>query len=200
MTFDGEYAKASARSMTGIDLGQLVLRARQEGLIVQGGGHAMAAGFKVKRDNIDALHTFLKKTVREQLKGERLVETITIDGIVTCHGANLQLAQEMELLEPFGQGNPTPKLVIKNLRIQNFDVMKDKHLRIYGVDDGGLRLTAMAFNVVGSKLGQAIEKAFTEKSPLHVMGTLRVNQWQGRTSTQFTIEDAALVDGASFTA
>ena len=194
MTFDGEYAKASARSMTGIDLGQLVLRARQEGLIIQGGGHAMAAGFKVKRDKIDELHAFLKKTVRDQLKGQKLVETVTVDGIITCLAANLQLAQELDQLEPFGQGNPTPKLVIKNLRIQNFDILKDKHARVYSVDDGGQRLTAMAFNVIGTPLGQALQKALDEKSPLHIMGSLRVNQWQGRSSAQFTIEDAALSD------
>ncbi len=191
MTYDGDYAKASARSMTGIDLGQLVLRARQQGLIIQGGGHAMAAGFKVMRSKISELHDFLKLTIRDHLKGERLVETVTVDGIITCHGATLQLAQEMELLEPFGQGNPTPKLVIKNLRIQGFDVIKDKHLRVYGVDDGGLRLTSMVFNAIGTPLGNALQKAMQQKELLHVMGTLRVNQWQGRSSAQFTIEDAA---------
>lgn len=191
MTYDGDYAKASARSMTGVDLGQLVLRARQEGLIVQGGGHAMAAGFKVARSNIDALHDFFKRTIRDQLKGQKLVEHVTVDGIITCSGATLPMAQELEKMEPYGQGNPTPKLVIKNIRVQSFDTLKDKHMRLYILDDGGLRLTAMAFNVVGTPLGQALEKAMTDKLGLHVMGTLRANQWQGRSSAQFTIEDAA---------
>jgi single-stranded-DNA-specific exonuclease len=182
--------KASSRSMPGIDLGQLVLRARQEGLILQGGGHAMAAGFKLEANKIDALHDFFKQAVRDQLKGEHLIETVTIDGIITCNAANIDLAQEIELLEPFGQGNPTPKMVIKNLRIQRCDILKDKHLRVYCIDDGGGRLTGMAFNSVETPLGQALLKAAQDQANLHVMGSLRVNAWQGRLSAQFTFEDA----------
>jgi single-stranded-DNA-specific exonuclease len=138
------------------------------------------------------MHVFFKQAALEQLKGETLVETVTIDGIITCAAANLELAQEIELLEPFGQGNPTPKMVIKNLRVQKCDILKEKHLRVFFMDDGGGRITGMAFNAVESPLGQALQNAALDRVSLHIMGTLRVNTWQGRTSAQFTIEDAAI--------
>ncbi|HEY1096298.1 MAG TPA: DHHA1 domain-containing protein, partial [Alphaproteobacteria bacterium] len=184
--------KASSRSMPGIDLGQLVLRARHAGLILQGGGHAMAAGFKLEANKIGEMHAFFKQAVSEQLNGERLVEVVNVDGIITSAAANVELANQIEMLEPFGQGNPTPKLVIKNLRVQKCDVLKEKHLRVYFMDDGGGRLTGMAFNAIETPLGQALLEAAQNQNLLHIMGALRINAWQGKISAQFTVEDAAL--------
>jgi single-stranded-DNA-specific exonuclease len=193
LALDKETGKASSRSVPGVDLGNIVLRARQADVIIQGGGHAMAAGFKVAIDKIPQMHAFFKQAVTEQLQGAPMIETVTIDGLINCSAVQTELAQQIEMLEPFGQGNPTPKLVIQNLRIQKCDVLKDKHIRAYFMDDGGGRLTAMIFNAIGTPLGQALLKAQQEQTLLHVMGTLRVNTWQGRTSAQFTIEDAAFV-------
>ena len=183
--------KASARSMTGIDMGQLVLRGRHEGLIESGGGHPMAAGFKVDAAKLPQLHQFLKDAIRTQLKGVPLTETVTVDGLITCNAATVQLAEELERLEPYGQGHPTPKLVIKNLRVQKCDILKEKHLRVFCIDDGGQRINMMAFNVMTNALGQALQDAAQQHRTMHILGTLRLNSWQGRTSAQFTIEDAA---------
>ncbi len=188
---DGEVAKGSGRSIQGIDLGAAVIAARQEGLLVNGGGHAMAAGFTVTRDRQDELKEFLSDRIAAQhaARGEELGRTLRHDGAVSVGGANTELADAIKALGPFGQGNAEPRFVLPAVTVAKADVVGENHLRLFVRGADGGRLKAMAFRAADRPLGEALLN--TGGLPVHLAGKLRIDDWQGRHDVQFLIDDAA---------
>ncbi len=184
--------KASGRSIKGIDLGNLIIAARQKGLLINGGGHTMAAGFTVAADQIDALHAFMTERIIAENGSEPLKPIVSIDSIASPQSITLDLARNLDRLGPFGMGNPQPRFMLKNCRIIKMDVLKDVHLRmILGDSTGQGSLKAMSFRAVESPMGQALLK-LAPSTLIHVAGTIRLNQWQGRETAEFTVDDAVL--------
>src|SRR5690606_15540163 len=106
---DGDIGKGSARSIPGVDIGAAMTAAKQAGLLVNGGGHKMAAGLTVRAENIDALADFLRERLMEPVAAARVSAGLTLDGVLSVAGANLDLVETLEQMGPFGTGNPTPK-------------------------------------------------------------------------------------------
>jgi single-stranded-DNA-specific exonuclease len=185
--------KASARSVTGIDLGAEVIAAVQSGLLLGGGGHAMAAGFSLEEAQIQPLRDFFNTRLSApmaKLSGQR---ALSIDGIVSLPGVTLELAKLIEQAGPFGTGNPSVRLWIPQVKIVNCDIVGDGHVRAIIVDAqvGGpsARLKAMAFRSGDTPLGQALLNA--RGRTLHIAGQVKINVWQGRENVDFFIDDAA---------
>ncbi len=191
VSIDGETATGSGRSVGGVDLGQAVIAARQAGLVVKGGGHSMAAGFTAESRRLADLHAFLEDRVASSLGPGALVPLLSMDGALKVAGASLDLVQTLERMGPFGSGNPEPRFAIAGARIEFAKVVgKDQnHLRLTLADDGGGRLAAIAFGAMGSELGRAL--MHHDGAPFHVAGHVRANTWQGRTTAQMIVEDAA---------
>ena len=186
---DGGMAKGSGRSVPGVDLGRAVLEARDEGLLFNGGGHAMAAGFTVEQERLGAFQTFLAEHVREQIASGGVQPSYVVDAVVTPEGATLDLVQNLSRLEPFGAGNDEPKIGIASAMVVKSDIVGSGHVRCIVTGSSGGRLKAIAFNSADSELGHALLNS--QGRPIHLAGSLREDNWQGRSDVQLVIDDGA---------
>lgn len=190
VALDGGMGKGSGRSVPGIGLGPAVIAAHQAGLLVNGGGHAMAAGFTVARDKIPELHAFLTDHALWQLGGAEMIADLKLDGALTPGGATVDLVEMLEQVGPFGAGNARPRFAFPAVRVVKADVVGGDHVRcVLAGQDGRARLKAIAFRVVDTALGRALLSA--GGAPLHVAGSLRPDNWSGKSSVQLVVEDAA---------
>ncbi|MBC7954175.1 MAG: single-stranded-DNA-specific exonuclease RecJ [Rhodospirillaceae bacterium] len=188
IAFEDGVGKGSGRSVPGLDLGAAIIAARQAGILKAGGGHAMAAGFTVLQDRLIDLQTFLAERLQAQLSGE-LVPLLELDGALDCAGCSVDLVETLKQLGPFGAGNPEPRFAIIAARIIKADVVGNGHVRLILTGAGGQRLKAIAFRAADTDMGQALLTA--RGGAFHFCGTLRVDTWQGSSSVQLTIDDAA---------
>lgn len=185
--------KASGRSITGIDLGALVIKARMNGLILEGGGHAMAAGFSISEENISALHEFFQDELRKEFGPQLPPPEIMIDSVLAPHGVQLPVVKQLQMLEPFGAGNASPKLLLSPVRLQRVDIVKEKHLRLNITDIAGQqRIGVMLFGQAQTPLHQALN-AINPQQQISILGSLKLNSWQGREEAQFIADDIAVV-------
>ncbi len=187
MSIEHDEVKGSARSIPGIDVGALVMAAKEKGILTKGGGHTMAAGFSLNEENLLPFKEFAGEYVREKLGNEAVAPIIGIDGVVSLSGANLDLAEKFQNIEPFGAGNPEPRIVIENVKIIRPSVIGSGHVRCYLGSDGDGSLKAIAFRAADTAVGAAMLQAKGER--FHVAGQLRKDIWQGNASVQFIIED-----------
>jgi len=190
VAFDGDTGTGSARSVSGVDLGAAIIAACQAGILLKGGGHKMAAGFTVEKARLGELQTFLNERVTDQV-GERGIQPrLHLDGAMKPAAANMDLLERLQQVGPFGSGNPEPRFVLPAARLSYAAIVGEKHVRgiIEGEGKKG-RLAAISFNTVGTPLGTALLQS--DGAPLHIAGRLRVNTWQGRSSAQLHVDDAA---------
>lgn len=189
---DGDIGKGSARSIPGVDIGAAMTAAKQAGLLVNGGGHKMAAGLTVRAENIDALADFLRERLMEPVAAARVSAGLTLDGVLSVAGANLDLVETLEQMGPFGTGNPTPKFGFSALKVAFADVVGSDHVRLTLEGLTGQRLKGIAFRCAATPLGQAFLGGMGRR--FHVAGTLKRNAWNGRVSVDLMIDDAAPAD------
>lgn len=186
--------KASGRSIQGIDLGALVLNAKNENKLIEGGGHAMAAGFSVQEDQIESLHRFFTDALEKKFGKTLPTPEIMYDGYLSLSGITLALAQQLDRMEPFGAGNAAPKLVLSPVYLDRISVIKEKHLRLAITDESRLKThDIMLFNQAGSLLHSTLHN-INPQQKLALVGSLKVNSWQGREKAQFIADDIALME------
>lgn len=187
----GLVGKGSGRSVKGFDLGGAVIAARQEGLLLGGGGHPMAAGFTIAPERIDDFRRFLAARMAAAGAGGAidLTPRLELDGALAIHGANMALVDALAKLAPFGAGNPEPRFALTDVRVARADVVGKNHVRCILTSPSGGRLKAVAFRALDEDLGQLLLNSGGVN--LHVAGALRADRWQGREEAQMFIEDAA---------
>jgi single-stranded-DNA-specific exonuclease len=188
VALEGEIGKGSGRSVTGIDLGAAIIAARQAGLLLNGGGHKMAAGFTVARDKIDALRDFLVSRIGKQLEAEPLRPTLMLDGLASGPALQPDFIERLAVLGPFGTGNAEPRFALAECRIVRADIVGEKHVSVI-VMQGGSRLRGIAFRAMENGLGPALLSRNTRAC--HLAGHLRIDEWQGEKRVQLYIEDGA---------
>lgn len=187
MSIESDEVKGSARSIPQVDLGALIISAKEKGLLTKGGGHTMAAGFSLNEDKIDAFREFVGQYVREKIGGEAVTPVIDIDGELDASGATVEMAENLELLEPYGAGNSEPKLLLHHVRVNKASIIGSGHVKCFLSSDNGGSLKAIAFRVADNDIGNAL---LTAKGEIFdVVGVLRRDNWQGRNSVQFIIDD-----------
>ncbi|MGN7661896.1 MAG: single-stranded-DNA-specific exonuclease RecJ, partial [Anaplasma sp.] len=184
IALNGDVGKASARSISGVDIGSAVLAAKFAQLIMEGGGHEMAAGFSVHVQQLGALYNFLL----DRLKDADIQRVSHACGMLTVSAVCLPLYKELQMLEPFGPGNPEPRFILKNVEIKKPEIMGDGHVRCLIYGGNGTFVKGVCFRCVGTELGTAL----LLRSSLHLLGKISVNHWRGNEYMQFVIEDAAL--------
>jgi len=183
--------KGSGRSVPGVALGPAIIAARQAGLVVNGGGHAMAAGFTVEAARLGALRDFLAERAAAALGPDGLAPELGVDGMLASGAATPELVKLVERLGPFGTGNAEPRFALANQRIVRADVVGGQHVRCILADGGGgTRLKAIAFRCLESELGPALLHG--QGRGFHLAGHLRADNWQGQDGVQLIIDDAAL--------
>jgi single-stranded-DNA-specific exonuclease len=189
---DGGIGRGSGRSIPGVALGPAVIAARQTGLLINGGGHAMAAGFTVAADKLDALREFLVERLGNGFDRLSLVPELIVDGALSAAAAQSELIGHIDRLAPFGAANPEPRFVFPALRVLHTEMVGGAHLRCSLADSfDGARLPAIAFQIAETPLGHFL--AETRGAAIHVAGHLRRDTWRGGDAVQLVIDDAAPV-------
>jgi single-stranded-DNA-specific exonuclease len=183
------FATGSARSIASVDLGAAVRAAVHEGLLVKGGGHAMAAGFKLERAKSDPLVAFLIDRLGAAVALASTVRQLAIDGALSAGGASRDLMDLLDRAGPYGAGHPEPRFVFPAHRLSRIRHLKEAHVRCTLKAPDGARIEACAFRVGDTPLAKLLLNG--EGLPLHVVGHLRRTSWQSRESVELLIEDAA---------
>ncbi|MGH7046019.1 MAG: single-stranded-DNA-specific exonuclease RecJ [Stellaceae bacterium] len=187
-----EIGRGSGRSVPGLSIGAAVIAARQAGLLINGGGHAMAAGLTVASDRLDALREFLVARLGDGLDRESLVPELPIDGSLTPAAAQAELIGHLDRLAPFGAANPEPRFLFPAVRILHAEMVGGAHLRCILADPfEDTRLRGVAFRATETPLGRFL--AGTRGAAIHVAGHLRHDHWRGEDAVQLVIDDAAPV-------
>ncbi len=184
----------SGRSIAGIDLGKIIHDALAHGIVSEGGGHAAAAGFSLPVENENAFCEFLENAVNEQLHGERPSPVEFVDAEIDAGGANMRLVKQLDALEPFGQGNPEPLLVLRGGQLRHASIMGagGTHLRGALATSAGTQLSFVGFNLVGTPVGDFLLDGANTNTKIMVLGRLKQNEYNGRISAQFFLEDIAV--------
>ena len=187
---DGE-ARGSARSVPGYDLGAAVIAARQCGILTSGGGHAMAAGFALPESRLADFADFLNQRLKSAADLPSAPD-LAVESALSVPGATIDLAQQINRLAPFGNGNDEPVFVLQHARVVRADRIgrEGNTLRAYiEGEGGGPRLKAMLFRAREGALADALLSP--DRVPLHLAGHLRAEEWNGNTTVCFAVSDAA---------
>jgi single-stranded-DNA-specific exonuclease len=182
--------RGSGRSVAGLPLGPAVIAARQAGLLINGGGHAMAAGFTVAAEKLGPLKAFLVERLGDGMDSERLVPELRVDGTLSIAAAQGELIDHVARLAPFGAANPEPRFVFPRVRVLHAEAVGTSHLRCTLADPlDNARLRGIAFRAAGTPLGQFLTE--TRGIAIHLAGHVRRDSWRGGDAVQLAIDDAA---------
>ena len=185
----GGIGTGSGRSIAGVDIGRAVRRAVSEGLLLKGGGHAMAAGLTVRKAALAELRAFLEAALGADVESARRANGLMIDGAVTAAAANAELVAMIERAGPFGSGNPEPVIALPAHTVTYAEEVGQAHMRLRLKSADGSGLNAIAFRAVGQKLGTALREARGRQ--VHAAGTFALDRWQGEERVQFKLIDIA---------
>jgi single-stranded-DNA-specific exonuclease len=180
--------KGSGRSQPGVNLGRAVQAAFDQGLLLAGGGHAMAAGLSVRPDTIPELRAFLCERLATETEIAAAEDGLDVDALVTTGGCNRALWQDFQRMAPFGPGNPEPMFAAADVRVERPMALRGGHVRCTLTDSSGGKLKAVAWRCEDSEMGRRL---MVEGGAIHVVGRLKPDDWQGRSGVEFEIEDAA---------
>ncbi|OYZ99986.1 MAG: single-stranded-DNA-specific exonuclease RecJ, partial [Rhizobiales bacterium 17-65-6] len=189
IAFNGETGTGSARSIPGVDIGKAVHGAMEAGLLVKGGGHAMAAGLTVERRRLGDLRAYLEGQLAASVETARADRALAIDGALTAGGATVALVEQVAKAGPFGSGNPEPVFAFPNHRLAYVETFGNGHIRARLASNDGAVLKAVAFRCADEPLGRAMLAA--RGRLVHLAGTLDLDHWQGETKVSIRIRDMA---------
>jgi single-stranded-DNA-specific exonuclease len=179
----------SGRSIPGFDMGKMVRGAVEAGLLVKGGGHAMAAGLTVERDRLGALRAHFEAIAAAQVPSLVASHVLKIDGALAASGATLALYDQLEQAGPYGSGHSQPIFAIPAHRIVDSRLIGTSHVKATLQAMDGTRLEAIAFRAGDTPLGQLLLSSRGQQ--LHLAGCLSADHWQGSRRMQLRILDAA---------
>ncbi len=186
--------KGSGRSVAGVDLGAAILAAKDCGLLVAGGGHAMAAGLTIAERQIDALADFLDDRLAAAVAHAGRDRALLLDAVVACGGVTPMLVDSLDAGGPYGMGWPAPRIAAGPLRIVKADIVgSGGHVRAVMAGDDGRTLKTVAFRSADRPLGQALLAAPRHRR-LWVAGRVKHDDWSARPSAEMHLDDAAWID------
>lgn len=184
-------AKGSGRSISGVDMGAAVIEAVQQGLLIKGGGHAMAAGLTASPDKLEAFTAFLRSHLAASVAKAAENRSLKIDGMVALSGVTADLIDEIDKVGPFGQGNASPRFAIPELDLLKADLVGQNHLRCIFKSKDGKSIKAMAFRQWDEPMGQLLRSGIGRR--FHIAGKIKKDTWSGGGKVEITLDDVALV-------
>jgi len=185
----GGVGTGSGRSIAGVDIGRAVRRAVAEGLLLEGGGHAMAAGVTLRKGALAQLRAFLETTLGADVEAARRLSGLLIDGAVTAAAADAELVAMIGRAGPFGSGNPEPVIALPAHTLTYAEEVGQSHVRARLKSADGSAVNAIAFRAAGQKLGTALRNSRGLK--IHAAGSFALDRWQGEERVQFKLTDIA---------
>ena len=187
------HGKGSGRSISGVDLGAAIIAAREAGLLVAGGGHAMAAGLTIAPDKLDALAAWLDELLAGDVARAQASQALLLDLAVAPRGLQPDLVETLESAGPFGVGWPGPRVAVGPVRLVKADLVGNDHVRLIVRGDDGASFKAMAFRAAQTDMGQALLHAAGARK-LWLAGRARIDDWGSRRAAELHIDDAAWAD------
>jgi len=185
----GGTGTGSGRSIAGVDIGAAVRRAVREGLLIKGGGHAMAAGVTLRKDALSAFRAYLESALSETVTTARRDDVLLVDGAITAAGASSQTVATIARAGPFGAGNPEPVIVLPAHTLLYVEEVGQAHTRVRLRGGDGVTIGAIAFRSAGQPLGAAL--AANRGQSVHAAGTLSLDHWNGTERVQLKLMDLA---------
>ncbi len=190
---DAGVGKGSGRSVSGVDLGQAVLSAKEAGLLVAGGGHAMAAGLTIAADQIDRFGDFLEGRLAEGVARSTGDRALLVDALVAPGGVTPALVAALEQGGPYGMGWPAPRVAAGPVRVIKADIVGNGHVRAVVAGDDGKSIKTVAFRQAETPLGLALLGAAPHRR-LWIAGRAKIDDWSSRPAAEIHLEDAAWAD------
>ncbi|RVT94325.1 single-stranded-DNA-specific exonuclease RecJ [Sphingomonas crocodyli] len=190
---DEGVGKGSGRSVSGVDLGAAILAAKDMGLLVAGGGHAMAAGLTVGPGGVEALADFLDARLESAVAQASDGRALLLDGVVAPGGVTPNLVEALERGGPYGAGWPAPRIAAGPVRVIKADVVGNGHVRAIVQGRDGRSFKAMAFRSADTPLGEALLGAGPGRS-LWIAGRPKIDDWGSRPAAEMHLEDVAWAD------
>jgi single-stranded-DNA-specific exonuclease len=188
----GGIGTGSGRSIGGVDLGRAVRQAVTDGVLLKGGGHAMAAGVTLRKERLAEFRAYMEKALAADVARSRHVNELFIDGAVSARAVTPEFVAMLNRAGPFGAGNPEPVLALPSHQLIHADEVGQAHLRLRFKSGDGAIVNGIAFRAVGQPLGNAL--AQMRGQLLHVAGSLAVDRWQGAERVQLRVTDVAVPD------
>ncbi|MBB5051202.1 single-stranded-DNA-specific exonuclease [Afipia massiliensis] len=188
----GGIGTGSGRSIPGVDLGKVVREAVNEGILLKGGGHAMAAGVTLKKENLAEFRAFVETALAATVADARHANELFIDGAVSARAVTTDFVNTMNRAGPYGAGNPEPLIALPSHQLVFADEVGQAHLRLRFKSGDGSFVNGIAFRSIGQKLGNALIE--NRGQMLHVAGSLTVDRWQGSERVQMRVTDVAVPD------
>ncbi len=188
----GGIGTGAGRSISGVDLGKAVRNAVKEGILVKGGGHAMAAGITLRKERLADFRAFMEAALAADVANSRHENELLIDGAVSARAVTAEFVATLNRAGPFGSANPEPVIALPAHQLVYADEVGQAHLRVRFRSGDGAIVNGMAFRAVGQKLGNALVE--NRGQPLHVAGSLAVDRWQGTERVQLRVLDVAVPD------
>ncbi|MEP2551743.1 MAG: single-stranded-DNA-specific exonuclease RecJ [Marinomonas sp.] len=185
--------KGSGRSISGVDLGAAIIAAREAGLLVAGGGHAMAAGMSVTEDKIGAFTQFLDDGLANDISKARQSQTMQMDLSVAPGGLTPDLVRTLDKAGPYGIGWPGPRLAVGPVRIVKADIVGKDHLRVIAAGEDGRSLKCIAFRAAETEMAQTLLHR-SQGRKFHLAGRAKIDDWGPREQAELHLEDAAFAD------
>ncbi|MDK1376591.1 MULTISPECIES: single-stranded-DNA-specific exonuclease RecJ [unclassified Sinorhizobium] len=179
----------SGRSINGFDMGRLVRAAVETGLLVKGGGHAMAAGLTVERANLGRLRQVFEERAQAVVRDLVSTETLKIDGALGASGATIELVDVLEQAGPYGSGHPQPTFAFPQHRLRDCRQVGSNHVKVTLEGQDGSRIDGIAFRAAETPLGDFLLRG--RGSTIHVAGSVSADLWQGTRRVQLRVTDAA---------
>ena len=183
--------KGSCRSIHGFDLGSIIIGAVQSGLLIKGGGHKMAAGFTIKMNKIDEFKEFVFRKFKSININLAEKKNYYYDAEIAPSALNIEFFEKINLLAPFGSGNPEPKFIIKNVKLVNSKIVGEKHIKNVLIGSDTSTLKTISFNSVETVLGSYLLKKNIK--PFDIAGKLTLNEWRGQKNVEFIIDDISVI-------
>lgn len=198
---DGEVAevdgagmgKGSGRSIPGVDLGAAIIAAREAGLVVKGGGHAMACGLTIAPEQVEPLADWLDERLARDVGAARAAQSLALDLSLSPGGLTPALVEALDGAGPYGIGWPGPRVAIGPVRLVKCDLVGNDHVRAIVSGSDGRSFKAMAFRAAQTELGQTLLHGCKGRQ-LWLAGRARLDDWGSRPAAELHIEDAAFAD------
>ena len=188
----GGIGTGSGRSIPGVDLGKVVREAVHQGILLKGGGHAMAAGVTLKKERLAEFRAFVESALAATVADARHANELFIDGAVSARAVTTDFVNTMNRAGPYGAGNPEPLIALPSHQLVFADEVGQAHLRLRFKSGDGAFVNGIAFRSIGQKLGNALIE--NRGQMLHVAGSLTVDRWQGSERVQMRVTDVAVPD------
>ncbi|MAY19673.1 MAG: single-stranded-DNA-specific exonuclease RecJ [Erythrobacteraceae bacterium] len=185
--------KGSGRSISGVDLGAAIISAREEGLLVAGGGHAMAAGLTIAEGKLSAFTEFLDQRLARDVERARISQVMQLDLSVAPGGLTPDLVHTLEAAGPYGVGWPAPRIAVGPVRIVKADIVGKDHLRVIASGGDGRSFKAIAFRAAETEMAQTLIHR-SKGRQFHLAGRVKIDDWGPRPAAELHLEDAAFAD------